>query len=422
MLAIEQLTADNYIKNNQRDKGIAMLQQTISNTIKNNLYFLSLDMIMDMGNQFAPIDSAKAIQYYKQGLAITEQKDYKVYTEQFSKKLYEFYKAKKDISKAFYYSQKLIDLHDEQEKIDNSSGIDYIEYALKDQQLESAQVQSKFELRFLIFALFICALTIIILILLWRNWKQLRKTSDALRLQFEQSESTTDALDVMNKNYARLIKIVAHDLRNPISAISTISGMLQPDEKLPAEMKELMNLVQVSSKNCLDLINDLLETDFDLQQNVKMEELNPDELLAQCVSLLSFRAKDKDQQLTLTSNVRVKIQGDHEKLWRVMNNLIINAIKFSPVGSEIQVKSRKLKSKVVIMVKDAGLGIPEDIRDKIFDPFTTARRQGTQGEQPFGLGLYISKQIVEAHNGKIWLESEPGKGTTFYVELPILEN
>jgi signal transduction histidine kinase len=74
------------------------------------------------------------------------------------------------------------------------------------------------------------------------------------------------------------------------------------------------------------------------------------------------------------------------------------------------------------MVKDTGLGIPDDIQDKIFDPFTTARRKGTQGEQPFGLGLYISKQIVEAHNGKIWVESEPGKGTTFYVELPILEN
>ncbi|MDB4904416.1 MAG: sasA 1 [Mucilaginibacter sp.] len=421
LLAIEQLTADNYIKNNQRDKGIAMLQQTISNAIKNNLYFLSLDIIMDVGNQFALIDSTKAVQYYKQGLVITEQKNYRVYTEQFSKKLYEFYKAKKDISKAFYYSQKLIDLRGEQEKIDNSSGIDYIEYALKDQQLESAQVQSRFEHRFSFFVLFICVLTIVILILLWRNWKQLRKTSVALRLQFEQSENTTDALDVMNKNYARLIKVVAHDLRNPISAISTISGMLQPDEKLPSEMKELMSLVQVSSKNCLDLINDLLETDFDLQQNVKMEELNPDELLEQCVSLLSFRAKDKDQQLILTSNVHVKIHGDHEKLWRVMNNLIINAIKFSPVGSEIHVKSRKLKNKVVIMVKDTGLGIPDDIHDKIFDPFTTARRKGTQGEQPFGLGLYISKQIIEAHNGKIWLESEPGKGTIFYVELPILE-
>ena len=91
----------------------------------------------------------------------------------------------------------------------------------------------------------------------------------ALRLQFEQSESTTEALEVMNNNYSRLIKIVAHDLRNPVSAINTISGMLQPDEALPGDMKELVDLIQVSSQNSLDLINELLETDFDQQQTLK---------------------------------------------------------------------------------------------------------------------------------------------------------
>lgn len=422
LLAIEQLTADNYIKNGQRDKGVALLERAASEGVKNNLNYLSLDIIIDLGDLFAPTDSAKAVSYYKQALYITEMKEYGVYAEQISKKLYDFYTAKKDTSKAFYYSQKLLNLHDEQEKNDNSSGIDYIEYALKDQQLESAQAQSKYQLRFLFLAIFVCVLTIAILVILYRNFKQLRKTSDALHLQFEQSESTMEALEVMNKNYSRLIKIVAHDLRNPISAINTISCMLRPDEKLPAEMKELVDLIQVSSKNSLDLINDLLETDFDQQQNLKMQDINPDELLGQCVSLLSFRAKDKNQQLTLNSHVHVKIKGDHEKLWRVMNNLIVNAIKFSPEGTEIHVDAELLDNKVLITVKDTGLGIPADIQNKIFDPFTIAKRQGTQGEQPFGLGLYISRQIIESHKGSIWLESEPGKGTTFYVELPLAGN
>jgi signal transduction histidine kinase len=345
-------------------------------------------------------------------------KQYIIYTELISKKLYDFYVAKKDTSKAFFYGQKLLNLHDAQEKMNNSSGIDYIEYALKDQELKSAKVQSKYELRFLILALVVCILAIAILVVLWRNWKQLRKTSGALKLQFEQSESTMEALEVMNKNYARLIKIVAHDLRNPISAINTISGMLLPDEKLPEEMKELMNLVQVSSKNSLNLINELLETDIDQELNLKLEEISPNDLLEQCVSLLNFRAKDKGQQLILNSDVQVKMQGDYEKLWRVMNNLIINAIKFSPAGAVIYIEAKTVDNKVVISVKDAGLGIPEEIQNKIFDPFTTARRKGTDGEQPFGLGLYISKQIVEAHKGSIWFESEPEIGTTFYIELP----
>lgn len=419
LLAIEQLTADNYIKSGKRDKGVALLKQATYDAIQNKLFYLSLDIIIDLGDSFAQTDSAQAVSYYKQGLYITQVKDYKVYTESITKKLYDFYTARKDTSKAFFYSQQLVLLHEEQEKVENNSGIDFIAYALKDQQLEAAQVQSRYELRFLFLAVFICVLMVVILAILWRNWKQLRKTSGALRLQFEQSESTMEALDLMNKDYSRLIKIVAHDLRNPISAISTISGMLHPDENLPADMKELMSLVQVSSKNSLDLINELLETDFDQRQKLKIEEINIDELLQQCVSLLSFRAHDKGQQLTLNSNTQVKINGDAEKLWRVMNNLIVNAIKFSPEGTTIHMESRKLDDKLLISVNDSGLGIPENIRNQIFDPFTSARRVGTQGEQPFGLGLYISKQIIEAHNGRIWFESEPGNGTTFYVELPV---
>jgi signal transduction histidine kinase len=274
---------------------------------------------------------------------------------------------------------------------------------------------------FLLLAVLVCLLTIIILLVLWRSWKQLRRTSGALKLQFEQSEDTMDALEVMNKNYARLIKVVAHDLRNPISAINSISDMLDPDEKLPADMKELVGLIKISSKNSIDLINDLLQTDFDQEQSFKMEVLNIDDLLGECLRLLGFRAKDKSQELLLNAHAGANVMGDREKLWRVINNLVVNAIKFSPDDSEILVESKLSANNVIITVKDAGMGIPANIQSRVFDPFTTAKRNGTNGEQPFGLGLFISKQIVDAHKGKIWLESEPEKGTTFYVELPAIE-
>jgi len=419
LLAIQQLTADTYIKDNQREKGIAMLKQAADDALKNNLYFLSLDIFIDLGDQYMSTDSAKAVDYFKQALEITKQKEYRVYTETLSRKLYNFYTLKKDVPKAFYYSRQLIDLHSEQEKVDNNSGIDYIAYALKDQQLESTKLRFEYEFWFLLLAVLAFLSTITILIALWRNWKRLKKTTDALRIQFKQSESIMEALDSMNKNYARLIKIVAHDLRNPISAINSISLMLEPEKQLPAEIEELMSLIQVSSKNSLDLINELLETDFDPQQTLTTEEINVDELLKQCTMLLSFRANEKAQQLILTSNSNVKIWGDREKLWRVINNLIVNAIKFSPEGSVINLDSYVVGKDLVIAIKDNGMGIPNEIKNSIFDPFTAARRPGTQGEQPFGLGLYISKQIIEAHHGTIRLESDPGKGTTFYVQLPL---
>lgn len=422
LLAIEQLIADYYIKNNEPAKGIALLQQDVANTLKSSLYYLSLDMLIDLGDQFAVTDSAKAINYYKQGLEIARQKGYSVYNRLIIRKLYNFYIDKKDNATAFYYSRELLELNDAQERIDNNSGIDYIEYALKDQQLDSAYVQSTYQQLFLILAVLVCMLTIITLLVLWRNWKKLNRTAEALRLQFQQSELTMEALDVMNKDYARVIKIVAHDLRNPIGGVSAIAGIVQADKNLSPQSKELMNLLQESSKNCMELINELMDTDFDQHKNVKKESIYIDELLEQCVHLLSFRAKDKNQQLVLSTNLHVVIQGDKEKLWRVINNLIINSIKFSPEGSEIHIDTKLLQNKIQIIVKDTGMGIPTIIQNKIFDPFTTAKRKGTQGEQPYGLGLYISKQIVEAHKGKIWFKSEIDMGTEFFIELPISSN
>jgi signal transduction histidine kinase len=121
----------------------------------------------------------------------------------------------------------------------------------------------------------------------------------------------------------------------------------------------------------------------------------------------------------LNSRTRKIIHGDYEKLSRVMNNLVVNAMKFSPAGSEIAVEANASETGVAISVKDNGIGIPANMQNQIFDPFTASRRKGTDGEQPFGLGLYISKQIIEAHGGKIWPDSEVGKGTTFHVELPL---
>ncbi len=110
---------------------------------------------------------------------------------------------------------------------------------------------------------------------------------------------------------------------------------------------------------------------------------------------------------------------DNEKMWRVISNLIANVIKFSPHGAVIEVRLTEKPGYAVVEVEDHGLGIPEEVKDKVFDMFTEARRTGTAGEKSFGMGLAISKQIVQAHGGKIWFESKPGKGTTFFVELPL---
>ena len=139
--------------------------------------------------------------------------------------------------------------------------------------------------------------------------------------------------------------------------------------------------------------------------------------VAHCVDLLHYKADAKGQYINLQTTP-VILSVNREKIWRVVSNLIANAIKFSPSGASILVKLEEKEKHVIIAVEDHGIGIPVEIKDKIFDMFTEARRPGTAGEQPFGLGLAISKQIVEAHGGEIWFNSKRDNGTIFYVKLP----
>lgn len=417
LLAYDQLTADNYIKNNQFDKGMALLKLANDDALKNNLSNVSVIILTDMGDQMYQRDKLTAIQYYKQGLTIAIQKGYLVDSELLARKLAAAYAELKDYYNAYLFSKQYQEINDKIDAQENLFGIDYQDFAAKEQQLESSNLLAKYQSRLLILAIVISVMAIVMIIILWRSWKSTQKSREALRLQFQHAEVTMHDLETMNKNYARLIKIVAHDLRNPIGAVGAMTSMLA-EKEMDEDDSELIELIQTSINNSLNLINDLLKTDFEQKHDIHKEETSFDGLLNECVQLLRFKAKDKRQQLIFNTDTNIKMNIDREKISRVINNLVGNAIKFSPVGSNIYINTKVSESGTITTVKDAGIGIPLKMQDKVFDPFTSARRKGTGGEQPFGLGLYISKQIIEAHHGKIWLKSEPDQGTEFFVELP----
>ena len=178
----------------------------------------------------------------------------------------------------------------------------------------------------------------------------------------------------------------------------------------------MFQMLATSGNNALKLIDSMLHA----KPAMDMELLHLDELVTYSVGLMQYRAKVKRQSLVL--NVEpVAVLADREKMWRVINNLIVNAIKFSYEGKSIYITLMKRDGKALLSVKDEGVGIPSSMKGEIFHLFALEGRTGTSGEESFGLGLSISKQIVDAHNGKIWFESEQGKGTTFFVELPMTE-
>ncbi len=214
--------------------------------------------------------------------------------------------------------------------------------------------------------------------------------------------------------------MVAHDLRNPISTINMISELINP-AMAPEEVDDLTNIIKSLSKNCFELIEQLLHADLNEEQQMVKSKLDINSLLSQCVRLLSFKAKEKQQQIIFSNRNEFTVLADGDKLTRVITNLVMNAIKFSPEESTINIKTFLKGKNAIIAVIDQGIGIPLGIQNKIFDPFTSAKRPGTKGETTFGLGLYISKRIVEAHGGVLWFNSMPGTGTAFYVQLPLME-
>ncbi|GLU55832.1 tetratricopeptide repeat-containing sensor histidine kinase [Dyadobacter frigoris] len=268
-----------------------------------------------------------------------------------------------------------------------------------------------------------------ILLLLLQNWKSsklnvaaLTNLNKQITFQNKQLEQTLDDLRQSNKDKDRILKVVAHDLRNPLGAISSISSLLLEEVDFSEEHMEFAKLMKTSSLHSIEMINDLLAANFNYRpEEMKKDVVDMRVLLHECVEQLKFKADEKDQKVNLEIGADVLVLADKEKIWRVLSNLIVNAIKFSRPGSAIYVKLVERDHKMELSVEDQGIGIPDELKDKIFDAFTDAKRRGTSGEQPFGLGLSISKQIIEAHGGKIWFESDMDKGTTFYVELPAAE-
>jgi signal transduction histidine kinase len=263
-------------------------------------------------------------------------------------------------------------------------------------------------------------LFLVIIIIARRNLVKTRRNHREEELRNEELQKALTGLEAANKNYIRMMRIMAHDLRNPLSGITALATMVLDANKLSDEDRYMVKLIETTGINSMGMISELLKSGLaDENEAVPMQPLDLTGLVHDSVELLRFNAKEKQQQILLdNSNGPVMIHANREKLWRVLNNVIINAVKFSYTGSSIHVSVQTKEDHVLIAVEDDGIGIPENEQAVIFDMFTSSKKAGTAGEQAFGLGLAISKRIIEMHGGNIWFESKTSGGTIFYIALP----
>ncbi len=267
-------------------------------------------------------------------------------------------------------------------------------------------------------------MSVVIILLILRNFRQSRKNvhrlmdlNNQVRLKNTQMHTALGALEKSQQENTRMMKLIAHDLRNPVGAMLTFTEMQMNNPVEGERRHKMLALLRKSSADALNLIEELLESNAGTDEMVK-ENIELDAILQYCVGQLQPKALEKKQAVIFYPK-NIAIIADREKLWRVFSNIITNAIKFSPLGAAITVKMNKENNDVVVAIADQGIGIPTWMQEKMFDLNENIKRKGTANETSFGLGLFISRQIVEAHGGKIWFESPATGGAVFYVKLPL---
>lgn len=218
----------------------------------------------------------------------------------------------------------------------------------------------------------------------------------------------------------KLLRVVAHDLRNPLAAIYSLSTDVLDRQEMSEELYEIFGLAAAASGDGLGMINELLEKGKQDNNAAKksLMKLQLDAFVRETVRLTSHHAVEKQMIIEQVCPQELYINADPESLRRALSNLLVNAIKFSHAGSKVIVNCSELEEEILIAVQDFGIGIHEEALVHLFNEKTAMMRPGTAGESSFGLGLSIVKKIVEAHDGRIEVQSAPGKGSRFTIFMP----
>jgi two-component system, OmpR family, sensor kinase len=231
------------------------------------------------------------------------------------------------------------------------------------------------------------------------------------------------ALERLSLEKSRMVAIAAHDLRNPLTVIASYADLLKIDEVLHGEHLLYLDEIAHSARFMMELVEEMLDSSR-LESgyvDVDLQELDLVAVADHAATINRIRAVRKQITITLQQEVdRAMIRADPVKLRQIINNLVVNAIKFSPERTNVTIRVRCTDGRALLEVEDQGIGIPRENHLTIFEPFKTLGAFGTAGERSTGLGLAIVKQLAALHHATIEVESEEGRGSLFRVAFPRL--
>lgn len=223
------------------------------------------------------------------------------------------------------------------------------------------------------------------------------------------------------------ISIISHQMCSPLSAIKWNMEVIETEKDgkacLPEKQMVFLQNIKKSNEQMLKMVSDLLEVARVDQGKAIFEEkiFNLADLVKE--SVLGFQGMASEKGVKIESQIEMdpaSVCGDERKMRVVFDNLIGNAIKYSKEEGRVEVKLKKTGDKIIFSVQDWGVGIPRYQHSKVFEKFFRTKNESRYRTEGVGIGLYLAKAIVKHCGGKVWFESEIGKGSTFYFSLPVL--
>ncbi len=256
-----------------------------------------------------------------------------------------------------------------------------------------------------------------------KTWKAQQELAKKVEERTQELKLALGEVNIVSKRKSDFISAVSHELRTPLTSIKGYASILLAGKlgQLPEDVRVRLDKINRHSDELTHLVNDLLDISRIESGRVimKRDPQNLNNIILETNDLLSVLLKEKQIEFSYKIEENINsISVDASQIKRVFINLIGNAVKFTPVNGKITINAHKSGKEVQIDIADTGCGIPEEAREKIFEEFYRVDNAINEQVKGTGLGLALVKHIVEAHGGKIWVDSKAGYGSTFSFTLP----
>lgn len=336
--------------------------------------------------------------------------------------LYKAYKETGNHKLALEYHEKYLKVKETDLTYENNIKLGELktkrEFELKDKKIEIQNLKIKSESR-KIYLLISIIITILILFSVFL-WLYLSKRSRN-KLLLEKNMEISN----INKQKDRFFSIIAHDLRGPFVGFLGLTELLASEiDTMDKEEIQFMAVnLKSSAQNLQNLLENLLEWSSMEQGLIPFTPIknNLHQITEECISILQATAAKKEIQIQNKLTDDTTVFADNYMLHAIIRNILSNAVKFTPKGGVISIQSIKDPKNTLFSITDSGIGMDAKMIENIFKLDVKTNRKGTENEASSGLGLILCKEFVEKHRGKIWVESDKNKGTTFYCSFPFAE-